>query len=295
MRICQPEELDWEQVTLLCRQGRWLGVAGRALVAGILVGAPVFWKISGAPWLVWGMCGLLALGLTPTLLRGIYALFLPANWVLAVTPRQVWINLRYFENHALPPGATVVQLELTEIASVARQADRFTTPASGSRGFRSVQRQSDSLQIELTHRATEALADALRSEQSRRTPPRRWFGGLVKTSSRLKQSTLMLASPGVLQVLWRDGKGNHVVPALDRVLEKLAPQVHVHEPQQRDFKNWDALDKDEVDQLARQLAAQGDVIAAAKLLVRRQRLSLEQAKRKIEQWSTSAQSNPSAN
>ncbi len=263
---------------LVCRQSRLVGTLGTFFLLAFLIGGAVFWWVAEAPWFVWGSVAALALLLTPVLLSGVGALYRRSNWVLLVGVDRLWINLRSHENHHFPQARTVVELPLTEIEAVGSYQARYATPQGP--GARSTHHRLRALDVVFKPCATEALVAAIDQERTRPGPTRSWL--VVSVRSRSRHVPVSFVPPSTIRIAWRGGKGHHVTPALEPVLEVLSRETGRLPASDRSYPDWQQLSGEQLDELAAELARSGDLLGAAKLLVRRRGLSLAEAKQHLE-------------
>lgn len=273
MKLDRPSAIPFQRATLVCRNGKLVGTLGGLLAAAVFAGIGPFWRWADAPWPVWVGFGLLGLFIVPFLLNGIVALYRKENWVLVVEPAGIWINLRSFHNWHFAEADTALFLPYSEIAFIRRHKTRFFVPSSESR---SIQQSSSMLEVELNHKETDALARMLQEERRRRAPERRSLIGL-KVRSKAKHYPVTLPEANKIHVA-----DAYVVPSLKRVVAELARHVEIGEATRQEFDDWQDLNDEEVDVLVRLLVESGDEMAATKLLRRRRKMSLSEAKRTIE-------------
>ncbi len=276
MKLCYPSEVRFEPQNLICRHSRLLGSLLDAILAGVFIGAPVLWWFLGAPRCIWIGTGILALLFGPSLLNQIVSRWRASNWVLILQPDGCWINLRSCFNHDLPPTQTALWIDRAEITEVNKAVVTYTTPASEGTG-NNPKEKITFLQIKLTHQDTQDLQAALQAEQNAKPPEKRILG-FIKISGKTGPSPVTLPQPDTIRIQWRyRQKGIIVTPSIDTVLTKLALSSKTGNPEKTDFANWQTLDAPSFEKLLQTLIASGNRIAAAKLLVAKQGLSLTEA------------------
>jgi hypothetical protein len=279
MKLLRSDQITPDATGLVCRQGRLVGAINALVLDSILVGAPIFWWMVGAPWFVWGGCALLALIVVPMLLGDLAAKFRDTNWLIWIRPEGVWINFRSYQDTGPLDVRTVVQLDYDEIEEAYRHIESYST-ASGDGAL--VLHKVRSLEFRLVHSETDELQAAL-SENRRRKPPQRVVLGGIRISTRPSHYAVSLPAPDVLRVAWRGGVGSWVAPSLTNVLEKLQPYVCVAEVSRSKRGNWHDLSDADFDALVLELVEAGSRIEAIELLVRRRGYTTTEAHTFVEE------------
>ena len=279
MKLDRPNAIPFQRATFVCRNGKLVGTLSGLVAAAVFAGIGPFWWWAEAPWPVWGGLGLLGLFIAPMILSGILALYRKENWVLVGEPVGLWVHLRSAYNWHLAEADTALFLPYSEIAVIRLHKTRYSLPSSESTP---TQQSSSMLEIELNHKETDALARILREERQRQAPLRRSLIGLkVRFKSKFYPVTLPEANK--IHVA-----RTHVVPSLKRVVTELERHIEVGEATKQEFDDWRNLSDEEVDVLVRLLVESGDEMAATKLLRRRRRMSLSEAKQTIDQMASEA-------
>lgn len=84
----------------MCRNARF----GLLILLAIFWAAAVVWWWFDAPRLISYVCGAIALFITPPVLGSWRKRGRPENWVLALHPDGLWVNLRDCEYYLAEPG-----------------------------------------------------------------------------------------------------------------------------------------------------------------------------------------------
>jgi hypothetical protein len=280
MRLYQPSEVSFGKTEIICRQTRLLTTVMYLFFVSVLVGSPVLWRHVGAPWIAWGGIAALAVLVAPSILFGtIPALWRRSNWLLAVQPDGLWVNLRTYGNDHFAEGQTVVWFDLAEISAARTHVERCTTPSGGEPGG-TTQRRTTHLQLELAHADTEQLQDALSVERKRK-PAARTVLGFIPISNKLCHYPVTLPEPNVVRIAWR-GSTDHVVPSINYLLQETTMRQKSAEAVADQFGDWRTMDDAAFDVLVRHLVASGDRITATNLLKGRLGITYTAAHEQVE-------------
>jgi hypothetical protein len=270
MQVCSRREVPNDPHALCCRQSRLAGVVRLLVCCGVLSIPLVVARNFGLAWLVW-LCAAGALLILPIMLLDLAALFRSSNWILQVGRDGVWINLRSYRDRD-PHGGEVLRLRSSEIMSIGRHIEAYSTPSKTSSppsagkavGADTVWRD-EFLEIRLKSAQADELRSLLQRLPSARTP-----GPSSPNKAHAREPfPIWLAGPSVVRICWNSGHGRAVAPRLKRVLARIKPFASVAAPTRRDRKNWRELSADEAVELARELVfVHGDERYSAALLVR---------------------------
>lgn len=229
------------------------------------------------PWYAWLVLGPFVLGV-----GALYALplaflaataqraFGPSNWLVRVAPDGLALNLRSYQNAHFPDDApSVLWLDWSELACV-REA-RDVTPVEDSRETPGRTRW---LELELAPGTeTTALADAVRHERERRGPERRRLG--ITSRSRSGHVPVFVPEPGRVHVDWL---GHALLGELAR---------HAIRAERRTLDRRSRAGAPLEERLL-ELVRRGDGLAAIRLLRDEERLSLLEAKQRLDSLSRRA-------
>jgi len=204
--------------------------------------------------------------------RYIRARFLPSNWLVRMTDRGVFIQLRSYLNWHFPnDDLTVAFVPFSEIESVGLIRERRTVLQTDDDV---VVRRRKLVEFKLradTRAVARVLADELLTE-----PPREetWYGS---TGTKFKHYPVTLASPSQLRLVWE------VVPEAEAFLRAL-PAHLVRQWSTEESHNYAALDRlsrsEQEDRLL-ELASTGEDIEATALARRLYGYSLTEARQFI--------------
>jgi hypothetical protein len=278
MRLLTPEEMPNMQQGTLCRQSRLMVVLVSALMGAMIIGLPVFllWHAT-LPWWIklagTGIAGLIARWLIGNVLKSCRR----SNWLMRIAPDGLWINIRSYQNHELPPGRTIVHLPYDEIDQVCEHVWKRT------------ERSSDGTTMwtdrYLDVRLVAPVAEELRAEiadERRRHVPSSHLGGMVKSRSRSGHVPVTVFGDHTIRLAWR-GRFDWISPSLRLVLRELEGRVTVGVATNSDLSNSKELTSEEVDSLMLQLVESGDKLGAVKLLTDRRGYNTTEAHRFVEE------------
>jgi hypothetical protein len=258
MKLYHATDVPERGPGLLCRQSRFWGIV-RFVVFLAVLPIPIYmgWQ-ANRPFFLW--CGVAMAALVGLLLIvDMRALFRHTNWALRIDPDGLWINLCSYRDR-VPDMPSVAFLSYSEIASVGKHTEGYTTPSEqvnpGSYGKvgGSTVWKCHFLEIRLAHEQTDELAADLNK---------------VRREVRSHFCPVWMVSPSVLRIHWLSGHGPVLSPRIAQALSQLAVFVQVVEPTRRQRPDWSKLTPEEADELARELVQiYGDSITPGRVLVR---------------------------
>jgi hypothetical protein len=225
-------------------------------------------RIAWTWWLVIAPAGFVVGGLWLVCLQSLWAIvrasFRSSNWLLAVAPDAVFLQVRSYQNAHFPPGEpTVARIPLSEIATVRRVREDSSREESS--------RRVSWLEIELASTGC-ARADTARlerlcaAERERQAPVKR--GRFLSSRWKSNHVPVFVANEGCVRVEWLG----------ERMLRELGRHVTVGEARR---VNLDASTTDITARL-RLLCERGDRIAACELARRELHISLTAARAVVE-------------
>lgn len=279
---------------LLCRPSRLRAVFATALFCALFAGIPAMWWMLSAPWPVWGGCTLLALTLVPLMMHDLLLRFRPSNWLLWIRPDGLWIRFRSYQDQHAPDNApAVVHVEFSEVARAQPLVESYSTPSGRNN---SVRHREQALLIHLNGEPGSELQEALAAERSR-IPTERVVLGFIRVAGKASHFPVTMPSPSVIRIAWRGGRGNDVIPRLERVLDHIARVVGIQfsvstDPRREERPRWDKLDDSQLDALVRQLVESGARIEAIRLLARRKGCTTTEAHKRIEELARQSERTP---
>ena len=277
MKLYHASEVPHDGRGLLCRQSRFWGAVRLFVFLGFLL-IPIIWGWrSNHPVMLWIGVGLSAI-LIPIMWFDLAAMFRRTNWAVRIDSDGMWINLCSYRDR-VPEAASVVRLDYSEIATVAKHTEAYTTPServSGSGGYGKVGGdtiwRSHFLELCLTHEHADELHSALNNLRQQSRPMRRYV-------------PFWLVSPSVVRIPWLTGHGPVLAPRLEKTLAYLGTYVQVLEPTRRERPNWPRLTPEEAQELARELVnVYGDSLDAVTVLVRAAGIPYNEANRMVMQF-----------
>jgi hypothetical protein len=281
MRLYRQAEVPQDEQGLLCRQSRLAGVVRLIVWCIVLAIPPVFGWRFGKPWVLWIFVAVAAVAV-PLAVLELAAQFRATNWLLRIGTDAVWINLRsYRDREFVPDASSIVRLDYTEIASVGRHTESYTTPSKPASNASTVWRDKF-LEIELTHDQTEELKAVLNNLRFPPAPAQPHSGQM---RARGCVSPVWFVNPSLLRIAWTSGHGPVIAPRLARALSQLETCVRVAPPTKRERPNWLELTPEEATDLARELVhVHGATFAATDLLARACGISRAEAGAKVRQF-----------
>lgn len=152
------------------------------------------------------------------------------------------------------------------------------TPSSDSG---STQYTLRSLDLELTHDATDELAAAMHEDRHRPPPQRHYFG--IGVTTRPTVFPVSLPAADRIRLTWRGGHGHWVTPSLDHALRQLEFHIPLAESTRQDNPDWRELGDRELDDRILQLVQSGAKIDAMKLLSSRRGYTTTEAKKFVDE------------
>lgn len=277
MKRLRLSEVPRDGAGNLYRQGRLVTALLTVLLTVIFAGLPLLFRYANAPALVWGPYGALGVFIVALVVQNLVATLRPTNWLVWVRPDGVLLNCRSYHDPSQADPACVVQIGYGELVAAGQHVTRYTTPSSEGG---STYHRLESLDLELRHNDTQALAAAL--EECHASYTRRWFL-LFTVTTRPVHFPIRLVEANRIRVAWRGGVGNWVSPPLAEVLSELSGHVPEAPAQERVFTDWAQASEPELDEQLLHLVATGDRIDAMKILVKRRGCTLTEAKQCVEQ------------
>jgi hypothetical protein len=280
MKLHCPSQVSLAQAEIICREARVRGTLLCVFFFCVCDGAALFWRYMDAHWVIWGGIAAITLLLAPDFLfRCIPALWRKSNWLLAIQPDGLWVNMRVCCNDHLPEGQTIVWFDLAEISAARAYVEGYTTPSMDA-GPSTTRWKTTHLQLELMHTDTQSLQEAISAERQRK-PPKRAVLGFIHISSKISHYPITLPQPNVLRIQWRGSK-DHVVPSLKYVLHETSLRKKAMVGAAKQFDNWKTMDMVAFDELVRRLVTSGNIITASKLLTGRLGITITEAHRQVE-------------
>jgi hypothetical protein len=282
VKLYHASEVPHDGRGLLCRQSRfWAIVRLFAFLAFLLIPIICGWRFD-APLIMWAGVAFLAI-IIPIMWFDMAATFRRTNWAVRIDSDGLWINLCSYRDR-VPDALSVVRLDYSEIATLGKHTEAYTTPServSGSGSYGKVGGdtiwRSHFLELCLTHEHADALQAALND---------------LRLASPQKQRTyvpIWLVGPDVVRIPWLTGHGPVLAPGLAKAISHLKTYVQVTEPTRRERPNWPKLSPEEAQELARELACvYGDSIDATTVLVRAAGIPYNEANRMVTQFESEA-------
>jgi len=226
-------------------------------------------RIAWMWWLVIAPAGFVLGGLWIVCLQCVWSIvrasFQPSNWLLAVTPEALFVQVRSYQNAHFPHDApTVVRFPMSEVAAVRRVREDSSREDSS--------RQTSWLEIELA-RTGSAISDTTRlkalceAERERRAPEK--HGRFMSSRWRSNHVPVFVPSAGCVRVEWLGA----------RTLRELGRHVTVGDARR---VNLDDASTADITTRLRQLCERGDRMAACELARRELRISLTEARDLVE-------------
>lgn len=259
---------------LVCRNARF----------NLLVLLAVFWAIPFAwwwfevRWIAYG-CVVLALLLTGPMLGSWRKRGRAENWVLALLPSELWVNLRDCEYYGAEPGLTVVSIPYDEVRAAYKSVHRYKTPDSDG----DVSHRDVYLDLQISSPQREQLRDALQQERQLPGPRRKYLGGLVTVGAKnLKQQPVDFVGDDLLRIKFTVGNYG-LRPPVKHVLAELRRYTTVREEVEQSTKDWEKLSDSEFNTFLRKLVLDGRDIRAIDLLRRRTGKSTVEAREFVDE------------
>lgn len=272
MELLRADQVRPEPGERVFRHGRigplvMLAIFSTPLVLGLVLAVLRRADLAALPWYAWIPLGPLALLGGGLLLLVVHALaqvaarsFRASNWLLAVSPAGLVLNLRSYQNaHFESDGPTVLRLAWSEVRC-AREV-RDVTPRRDGDATELTRRW---LEIELAGVDTDPIEALVRAERERPAPETRSLG--VRSRTRFGHVPAFVAAPGLVRTDWL---GRRVLAALG---------AHVSLEERRSLAHQPGL---EVERRLADLVRRGDRLAAIDLARRELGLSLTEARARV--------------
>lgn len=274
MQLLRPHELPVEHASLICRYSPARAGAAVALAAVAALTLTVL-GVRGS-----GIAYYLAAVIVASLAfarRPIISRFRASNWLVRVSGRGLYLQLRSHLNYHFPEGdRTVVFLPYREIRSARAVRERRTLPDPEGRNSRHGTLHTRWLvSFDLIADST-LLSQALRDEAARAAPrEQRWYGS---SGTKYKHYPVTLSSPSTLEIEWR------VTPSAESFLDALRERVTIEATEERttSYLRLETLSRAEQETKLRELAASGHTTAAIKMARLLYAFDLGQAKDFVE-------------
>jgi hypothetical protein len=278
MQLTSPDKVPRNSAHMVCRQSRLGTLAAALCFAAIFAGGPlVFIWVVQPSWLIGAPAVLFAILMLKLFAGDAINALRESNWVLQVTPRGLWINLRSFRHVDFPPARTSLFVAYDEIAGVREYVLKWTERDSRRR----IWWTGRHLDIELRSPVPAEVRNEIAAER-RRKVKRRYLGGLITAEGSRNHFPVSDPSEKSLRIGWRT-KQDGVTPRLAVALRELATHVPVFEAVLVDRTDAKNLSPQEVDDLILAHAQAGDKTAAIKLVREHRGYGLTDAKRFVEE------------
>lgn len=180
----------------------------------------------------------------------------PSNWLVRMNETGIYVQYRSYLNYEFPAeDPSILFLSFGEIASARLIKERLETPDAMDPGLTQTQYPRH-VELELSG-DTAPLAGALNAERGERAPvKKRWYG---TSSTVYRDYPVTMTAPNFVRIHW------DVVPSARRFLDALVPYTLIDDPASltQDFTKLTSLSREDQQKQLRELAARGDVIAAA--------------------------------
>jgi hypothetical protein len=196
---------------------------------------------------------------------------------MRIAPDGLWINIRSYQNHQLPPGRTIVHLVYDEIDQVREHVWKRTERSSDG----TTMWTDRYLDIRLVAMVAEELRAEI-AEERRRHVASSHLGGMVKSCSRSGHVPVTVFDDKTIRLAWR-GRFDWISPSIRSILRDLEGRVTVGSATHSELSNSKKLTSEEVDNLMLQLVESGDKLGAVKLLTDRRGYSTTEAHRFVEE------------
>ncbi len=253
----------------VCRNARF----NLLILAAVLWAIPAFFAYQAFPWYVVYPSTAFALLITLPILSSWRKRGSRANWVLAVLPDAVWLNLRDCEYADAECGQSVVSLPWGDIEEAGKNTHRYTTRG----GDGDTHHKDVYLDFSVSPEAASAVRAALQAERKVRTKERRYLWGVTVSQGAIKRQPIDVPGEGVIRVKFTSGNYG-LVPGTKQALAAMADYVAIAESGESALGDWRSLEDPEFDKLVLDLIEDGRDIEAIKLLRSRHDLSLSDAK-----------------
>ena len=267
MTLCHPSQIPEASVETTFRNGSWTGL----LFAGLIMGALALFVALVNPGsgdallaLVPGGAAALLLGLA---LMGFRLCRKPTNWLLKVTAKGLYVNLRSYRNHHLPPdSALALHIPAEEVAAICRTGERRHYPRR-----RRAQHDYLYLDIFLCETDLSELRQALRKERRIESPP-----GLKRRPKHLDFPVRVLEPLGV-RLVWE-----WIRPGENQAMDLLRPHFPVAPDRKERYPDWEELDEEAKEAMIADLWETGYVAMAVELAARQRGIDRREARRMLD-------------
>ncbi|MEM8679731.1 MAG: hypothetical protein AAGF97_10305 [Planctomycetota bacterium] len=249
---------------LVCRNTRihlWVLLA-------LVWAAPTFWWWASGPMWVGFLTGGFACLLTFPLVGSWRNAGRPENWVLAVHPHGLWVNLRDVTFCEAEPGDTVCYIPFAEIECAGLTKERYQVEDHD--GITTYHCTYLDLQLPTTN--ARVLGVALQQDRQRKLPVHHYLGGAISvTIPQIKQQPVEVVGDDTLRIKF---KANHyrLTPGLNRVLAALEGHVQIVPPAEAGREEWSE------EHLIYRFIREGEDLQAIRQLRKQKRLSLSESK-----------------
>ncbi|MEM9353235.1 MAG: hypothetical protein AAGA92_09495 [Planctomycetota bacterium] len=259
-----------QQALLVCRNARF----NLLVIAAALWVLPGFFAWQAFPWYVVYPSSGLALLITLPIVSAWRRRGRAANWVLAVLPDAVWLNLRDCEYADAEPGESVVSLPWGKIEKACQTTHRYST--SGGDGDTS--HKDVYLEFSVSPETALEVRAALQAERKLRTKEHRYlWGGVTVSQGAIKRQPIDVADESTVRVKFSSGTYG-LSPGTKQALAAMADYVVIAESGESALGDWHSLEDPDFDKLVLDLIEDGRDIEAIKLLRGRRDVSLTEAK-----------------
>jgi hypothetical protein len=272
---------------LVCRQSKvmnWVPVVSLAVAMAGIALIPADGSVFH--WVRWGV-ELMLLLILMAFFASLRKSYGPENWLLRLFPRgdSIWIKFRSYQNeHFSDDDPVILKLIPQEVTWVGLVKEHWLRP-SDDRGTTS--EHCTYLDIGLAEQVDiEPLRQKLDEERHRQPP-----GHYVKTTYR--DFPVKLLDGSVIRLVWRSSS-SFIVPSPGRVIREMSRFAEVREPRQKFLDAaTPAADQKAMEGQIIELIERGDVIGATKLVRRRYRCSLTEARKFVEELTAPSTAVPS--
>lgn len=196
----------------------------------------------------------------------------PANWLVRLDDRWMFIKFHSYLNHHLPEDDPVVlALERGEIGWIRKTSEKRVSP-----GLDRTRRSSRWRYLDLgVSTATTELEDGLSQERRREAPM------VGRSRTKAEHYPVRVPEPGVIRVEWT-GPRTHIRPSLDRTIAVLRRHFPVLPELRLDDRPVRDLDAAEVEARIRERVESGEILAAVELARLSYGMSTTQAREHVD-------------